>query len=330
GTSDGIGNRDGEEIGYNAGMRGKKGSMYEGGHRVPFFLRWPGGNIPENHDVTELTAHVDIFPTLVDMLGLEFSSDIKFDGTSLESLIYDGDTSKTASRILITDSQRLEYPEKWRQSSTMQDLWRLINGEELYNLKEDPGQQIDLADRFPEKKEELRAAYESWWQDIQPSFDDTPLIIVCPPESPITTLYTHDMHMAEGYNSVAWNQKLIREGMKSEGWWAVEFPQSGIYQFTLHRWPAELKAKYNESIPVRPAVPSTTVNELPAGTVLNINQASLSIGNHEEIIDLTDDHQGSVTFSVPVDAGEYELWAAFEDESGESFSAYYVEVEIID
>ncbi|MEM9676015.1 MAG: arylsulfatase [Bacteroidota bacterium] len=329
GTSDGVGSRSGNEIGYNAGMRGKKGSMYEGGHRVPFFLRWPGGSIPANHDVTALTAHVDVFPTLVGLLSLESSSDINFDGTSLKSLIYDGDTSKTASRVLITDSQRLEYPEKWRQSSTMQGQWRLINGEELYHLEDDPGQQNDVADRFPEKKEELRIAYEDWWQDIQPSFDATPLITVCPPQSPVTTLYTHDMHMAEGYNGVAWNQKLIREGMKSEGWWAVEFPQSGIYRFSLFRWPTELKAKYNESVVARPAVSGTTVNELPAGAALNINQASLSIGNHEEIIDLTD-HQGLVTFSVPVDAGEHELWATFQNEAGESFSAYYVQVAMVD
>ncbi|MEM9830438.1 MAG: arylsulfatase [Bacteroidota bacterium] len=326
GTSDGIGNRDDKEVGYNAGMRGKKGSMYEGGHRVPFFLRWPGGNIPENHDVTELTAHVDVFPTLIDMLDLKLSSDITFDGISLKSLIHDGDTSQTASRVLITDSQRLEYPEKWRQSSTMQGLWRLINGEELYNLEGDPEQQTNVADQYPEKKEELRSAYESWWQDIEPSFDDTPYITVCSPQSPVATLYTHDMHMAEGYNSVAWNQKLIREGMKSEGWWAVEFPQSGTYRFTLNHWPAQLETKYNESVPARPAVPGTTVSELPAGAVLNINQASLTLGDYEERISLSDSHD-SVTFSVSVDAGEYELWAAFEDESGESFSAYYVQVE---
>ncbi len=326
GTSSGIGNRDGMQIGYNAGMRGKKGSMYEGGHRVPFFLRWPGGNVPTNHDVTDLTAHVDVLPTLVDMLGLQAPSSVAFDGTSLKDLILSNDTSQVSSRILITDSQRLEYPEKWRQSATMQGLWRLINGEELYNLEQDPGQQNDVANQFPNKKDELRQAYKSWWEDIQSTFDDTPHILVCPPQSPVTTLYTHDMHMAEGYNSVAWNQRMVREGMQSEGWWAVEFPQSGTYRVTLHRWPPQLEASFNESLPPRPAVPGTTVDSLATGKALSINRAFISLDEQQEELNL-EEYEGVVSFSVPVEVGEYELRAKFEDEAGKLFSAYYVQIE---
>jgi hypothetical protein len=52
--------------GYNAGMRGGKQSMYEGGHRVPCFIRWPDGQIGSRpgRDVEQLTAHFDLFPTL--------------------------------------------------------------------------------------------------------------------------------------------------------------------------------------------------------------------------------------------------------------------------
>ncbi|MGL4593870.1 MAG: arylsulfatase, partial [Thermoguttaceae bacterium] len=46
--------------GFNANMRGKKGTPYEGGHRVPFFVRWPAGPFGKNRDINTLTAHIDV------------------------------------------------------------------------------------------------------------------------------------------------------------------------------------------------------------------------------------------------------------------------------
>lgn len=57
--------------GNNDGMRGIKASMYEGGHRVPFFIHWKDGQINVGKDIDALTAHYDIFPTLVDLCGLK-------------------------------------------------------------------------------------------------------------------------------------------------------------------------------------------------------------------------------------------------------------------
>ena len=56
---------------FNAGMRGKKGSQYEGGHRVPFLIRYPGGNIAGGRDINALTSYVDFMPTLLDLCGVE-------------------------------------------------------------------------------------------------------------------------------------------------------------------------------------------------------------------------------------------------------------------
>ena len=68
--SDARGN-DGKLVsGYNAGMRGRKGSPYEGGHRVPCFLHWPAGKLTGGRDVDGLSAHLDLLPTLIDLCGL--------------------------------------------------------------------------------------------------------------------------------------------------------------------------------------------------------------------------------------------------------------------
>ena len=73
--------------GYNAGMRGKKGSAYEGGHRVPLFMHWPGGGFTEKQEVHELTANIDLLPTLIDLCDLEISENTTFHGTSIAPLL---------------------------------------------------------------------------------------------------------------------------------------------------------------------------------------------------------------------------------------------------
>jgi len=86
--------------GHAGGMRGKKGSEYEGGHRVPFFVRWPAGGLDGPGDIGWLSAHVDVLPTLIELCGLKKPRGLAFDGTSLARLLKDK-TSKWPDRTLI-------------------------------------------------------------------------------------------------------------------------------------------------------------------------------------------------------------------------------------
>ena len=65
-------------------------------------------------------------------------------GTSLAPILR-GDTEALRDRTLFVHSQRIEYPEKWRKCAVMTEKWRLVNGQELYDIKTDPGQRNDLA-----------------------------------------------------------------------------------------------------------------------------------------------------------------------------------------
>jgi arylsulfatase len=56
---------------FNAGMRGKKTEIWEGGHRVPCFIRWPKGNLGEPRDIGGLTQVQDILPTLLDLCKIK-------------------------------------------------------------------------------------------------------------------------------------------------------------------------------------------------------------------------------------------------------------------
>ncbi|MBM3334376.1 arylsulfatase, partial [Candidatus Sumerlaeota bacterium] len=72
---------------YNAGMRGRKTEYYDGGHRVPCFIRWPGGGLRKPGDVDDLAQNQDILPTLIDLCGLRNPRGARFDGVSLAPLL---------------------------------------------------------------------------------------------------------------------------------------------------------------------------------------------------------------------------------------------------
>ena len=68
-------------------MRGKKNSEYDGGHRVPFFIRWKNGNIEAGRDISQITSHIDVLPTLIDLCNLEDKYQTIYDGKSLVPLL---------------------------------------------------------------------------------------------------------------------------------------------------------------------------------------------------------------------------------------------------
>lgn len=329
GTSGGVTLSDKDtrvEKGYNAGMRGKKGSMYEGGHRVPLFMRWPGGGVKANRNINDLTAHIDVLPTLVDLLDLKMPANVVFDGISLKNKLLNKYT-ELPERAVITDSQRKELPEKWRQSSVMQGKWRLINGTELYNIQTDPGQKDDLANLHPKILAQLRKEYETWWKGISPVFNESPAIMIGSSFEPTTLLRSHDMHMDKGYDLVPWNHEQIRQGMQSNGWYVLNAVESGTYQIRLLRWPPEARAGDFEGLPGRPPLTGTTVEPFSTGEALKIKEAGISIdGKKYQLTELNPVENDGITFEVPVEKGTREFRAWFINEKSERFTPYYVEV----
>ena len=146
----------GEKI-FNAGMRGKKGSEYEGGHRVPLLAHWPAAGWTKPHVNDTLSHAVDIVPTLLDVTGAPTPAGLTFDGRSIRPLL--DPAANTAAwpheRMLVTDSQRVRDPVKWKQTAVMSGPWRLINNTELYDLRTDRAEQHDLSAKMPEKAKEL-------------------------------------------------------------------------------------------------------------------------------------------------------------------------------
>ncbi len=219
--------------GWNNGMRGKKGSPYDGGHRVPFFIRWPEGGIKENVDLNHLTANIDFMPTLLDLCDIHIPDNKSFHGISLKSLLL-GQEDEWPDRAIVTDSQRLTQPVKWRKSAVCTQKWRLINGEELYDIDKDREQRDNVASQHPEIIEELREAYEEWWKLVSPKFNESISHVIGPLPSYITG---HDLVTPSAIN--AWNQQLIREGYLAAGHYEIYVKESAHYRIRLYRWPLE-------------------------------------------------------------------------------------------
>lgn len=223
-----------EETYYNSGMRGWKSSAYEGGHRVPCFWHWPQGGLAGGRDVPDLTAHIDILPTFIDLLGLEKPAGPPIDGISLAPLLRDP-AATLPGRPLFVHVQRQFLPPKWTHSAVMTQRWRLVHGRELYDIQTDPGQKDDLADQHPDTVAQLRADYETWWKSLADDMQQTVRHGLGGDENPMT-LSSHDWLMEPGERDAAWHQNHVRRGDIVNGPWAVNVERAGDYEITLHRW----------------------------------------------------------------------------------------------
>ena len=306
---------------FNAGMRGKKNSEYDGGHRVPFFVKYPNGKLEAGKDVNNISAHIDVLPTLIELCGLKLNKPIDFDGKSLMPLI-NGSDENWSERLLITDSQRVEHPIKWRKSAVMSDNWRLVNGEELYNMVDDPGQTNDVALKEPKKVKKFRKAYDTWWDDVSLDFDDFQAIIIgSPAENPVN-LTSHDWH---SNTQVPWNHKHIRSGLQGNGFWVLDIEHTGIYEITLSRWPLSMKLPINSGMEKRPALNGTSVNESLEGKALNILKANIEIGREKMEQDVKETDV-SVTFTVNLKAGKDKRLITTFRGNEVDMGAYYVQI----
>ncbi len=227
--------------GYNAGMRGRKGSPYEGGHRVPLFIRWPGGNVQSEHKVRALSAHVDILPTLVDLCGLNTETPISFDGRSLAPLLRNDPTAWDDNRVYIaqtTQSVKGGYhvtAPKWGRTAVCKKQWRLVE-DELYDVQADPGQKNDLAASHPGIVSELKEAYEEYWQEIQPDTQRVPRIRLGNPKQKVTALTHMNLTPIQG-GRISWSQDSVVNAYVAAGKWSVYVEQPGPYEVELRRWP---------------------------------------------------------------------------------------------
>lgn len=301
--------------GYAAGMRGKKGSPYEGGHRVPCFWHWPAGGWTGGRDVGGITAHHDFAPTLVDVCGLKPTRDVRYDGRNLRGVL-DGREAVPADRLLVVHHQEMPDPVKYRFACVLQGRRRLILRNdrdepgpptvELFDLAVDPGQTRGVSAEQPATTAALRAAYESFWADVSRRFDEPAEIVVGDERANPVALTCFDRH-----GSQQWSQQAVARGFTGNGPWALRVARDGRYEIELRRWPAELDA------PITAAV--------DGGTAIAVDAARVRIAGFDESKPIERGAK-SVVFTMRLAAGSHRLETWFTATDGTSRGAYYAAV----
>ena len=282
-------------------------------------IRWPDGGLTGGKKLDALTAHVDLLPTLAQLTGSAFQAVKTMDGTDVSDYLLG--KREIPERSLVTDTQRVPWPVKGKNSCVMDGHWRLVNGDELYDISKDPGQETNLADQYPNRVTEMNAFYDQWWDDV---ISETQYSNIHIGVNDIETLTCHDAHTIGYYPP--WNQQAIRLGKPMEpAPFSVKFTQGGTYQFRLCRWPEESGlALGDEALDV--VEPTPYWNGSMKGNSMQFDKAFLKVG--DQTGETTVDNEAeSATISMYIPPGETELTAYFTMKDGVECNAFYVYVE---
>ena len=312
---------------FNAGMRGQKNSEYDGGHRVPFFMHWPKGGMNKLKKVNTLCHAVDIAPTLLDLCGGKKPMGYEFDGTSIRKVLQAKGKVDWPDRMLITDSQRVKDPIKWRKSSVMSQGWRLVNQKELYDINADPGQEKNVAAQHPDRVAKMQAFYDDWWEELEPTFAETTELHVGHMKHPIVSLTSHDWiggptPWNQGHNRSKYPLRRGREA-KHEGHWALKVLKTGKYQIEVMRWPAESGKAINEELVAGADVPGAS-KAFRAQVGQSIGAKSVTLRLNGKTLQTKPVTKGakSVVFQTELTKGKHELAPFFSVPEGE-LGCYY-------
>ena len=219
---------------YTSDLRGRKATVYEGGIRVPCFVRWPG-QFPAR-DIEPIAAHIDIVPTILEACGVRPPADVKIDGLSLLPLLR-SEQVEWPDRTLYLQWHRGDRPEPLRHFAAVTQRWKLVQpvgagaGEmkepprfELYDLQSDPSERSDLAKEHPGVADALRRGHLAWFEDVSSTrgFDPPRIGLGSERENPVV-LTRQD-----------WRGP--RAGWRPDdlGHWEVEVAAEGSHGFTLH------------------------------------------------------------------------------------------------
>jgi arylsulfatase A-like enzyme len=231
---------------YNAGMKGMKGRVHEGGVRVPMFIRWPG-RIKADAVIDQIAAHIDLLPTIVDLCDIKKPQTLPLDGVSLAPLLT-GQADHWPDRMLFTRMPNWKRLVSYVEP-VIDDLqpfpggvrtprWRTANtgaGWELYDMIADPGQENDVAAQNPQVAKRLANAYQAWFSDVTRRPIERPPIPVGHRQRPAVELPAPEAYFTGG---VGWHNQWgfahdWLTGWTSTAdriWWEVDVVQAGQYE----------------------------------------------------------------------------------------------------
>jgi arylsulfatase A-like enzyme len=279
---------------YNAGMRGWKNNLHEGGTRVPFFVSWPA-KFKQPIVVREIAAHIDVFPTLLELCGIPMPKTLPQDGRSLVPLL-NGKTNGWPDRVFF--NQWMAGPRAEQTGGLRTQRFRLVrNGDawELFDMQRDPEEKRDASADFPDEKRRLVTAYEQWWKEIKaelPSPWPPPIPVGYAEENPVElpvpqSQFSGGLRFSGKHPNNAWLTNWTSTNARVE--WTLDVVRAGSYAVTLSYLcrqadaGARIRVKAGEatietSTRVTPIVQVPSPDRVPREEVYEMEWHSLPVG----------------------------------------------------
>ena len=212
--------------------------MDEGGIRVPFIINWPGKLLPGT-EIHENLAHIDVLPTLLELVSKDFDYPNPIDGVSFAPLLK-GETDTMPKRNLFTE---------WSGGRRVISGSYLLVNEALYDISQDSGQVMDIRQRFPVLYDSLSLAYQQWYDGLNLNLMEVKPIPVGFAEYPETTLPAHEANLYPpfeprkdrretgiAYHSLyGWAHDWVDFWTKTDAYaqWEIDVVESSNYEISL-------------------------------------------------------------------------------------------------
>jgi arylsulfatase A-like enzyme len=205
------------QVRWNAGLRGEKGSLYDGAVKVPSFWHWPAGGWTGGVDDERVASPIDALPTIAAATGAPLPDDVTLDGVDLFGPVVD--------RHIYMQWHRGNTPERYRNYAVITQQHKLYRPEsnkpdELYDLIADSSEATDIAAENAELVERLRADYDAWFDDITASHSFAPpRILIGASGEDHVVLTRQDWRIDDGLADMG---ELAGWMGTTLGWWEVD------------------------------------------------------------------------------------------------------------
>lgn len=325
--------------GYNASMRGKKGSTYEGAHRNACFITSPDHVLGQPRKVYGITSHFDLLSTYIDLCDLpQLDQYDQLDGISFYEALKNGETAINEGRTLVVHNMQRDMPQKYKDYTVLRDKIRLVRpmtlesnpfargnfgspvvvNPEIYDLSKDPSELRDIYSDNIRLANELTLYYEDWYDErVDYAISYSPMYISQVEETKMTCHGWHDCF------SMCFSQRHTRQGVDGTGFWAVRVVDSGLYQIELRRWPRETNLAIRASCEGESG--TAYKEDKPDGRAYDVVEAMVDIGGQKKTMPVTKD-LSHVTFKLQLEAGDYNLRTRFTNQDLTYIGAYYAYV----
>jgi len=291
-------------IRYNGNMKGIKGSVHEGGVRVPCFIMWKD-TIRPGTIIQSLSAHIDIYPTLLDLCQLTPAPAKTIDGLSLAPLIVEGEESVAVDRNIFTHVNFMDLPITPNSGGFRNKQYRFVfekGKPQLYDLLQDPGEGKDVSQDKSEQTKRFLQEYQQWFaQSIEGVHYERPIVLT----TKGVELPVYEAHVSAGMTfkeGHGWAHDWVDKwnGTKDSLFWEIDCHKAGSYSIEMDylcktsdigstiecsigkekREVTITQASFSRQVPSPDRVPRKEAYEMDGWKSLRIGTFAISEGKH--------------------------------------------------